>query len=155
MTIQRSEQVHNAFWKIFVSISLSTFYFTMLAWPFGLTQTGYMASRAFLAGAIMFAISIPAWIINIKREFFSDEMEAAKTAEAKAPVYHTIGQLALNNKWLSPSEIEQIIFCQEADGETFGRVAVKRNFLTLTQVKSLLAMQSSMKKEPSMEAVES
>ena len=154
MNTQKSEKAHSAFWKTVVCVSLSAFYFAMLAWPFGLTETGYMASRAFLAAAVMFAISIPVWIINIKREFFSVEAEAPKTAEVKEQVFHKIGQLAVNNKWLSPAEIKQIMYCQEADGEKFGQVAVKRNFLTITQVKSLLAMQSSMKREPSMGVVD-
>ncbi len=146
MTNQESKKTHSAFWKTFVCVSLSAFYIAMLAWPFGLSEHGYIATRALLAGSIMFAISIPAWIINIKREFFSAEAEVAEKVEVTNQEEQTIGELALSNKWLSPAEVKQVMFCQKIDGKTFGQVAVKRNFLTLTQVKSLLESQSNMRR---------
>ena len=50
------------------SVGSPAFYIAMLAWPFGLSEQGYIATRALLAGSVMFAISIPAWFINIKRD---------------------------------------------------------------------------------------
>jgi hypothetical protein len=154
MTNQKASKSHQVFWKTFVCVSLSAFYIAMLAWPFGLSEQGYMASRALLAGSIMLAISIPAWIINIKREFMSDAAREAQTGEAREQVIQKIGQLAMNNKWLTPEEVRQVIFCQKADGKKFGQVAVKRNYLTLSQVKSLLSTQSSMKRNGAVEAID-
>ena len=99
-----------------------------------------------IAGVIFFAISIPAWIINAKREFFSksEVVESAVVVEA-APVRKTmeLGQLAVLNKWLSPNEVKQILYCQEFDGMSFDKVAVKRNFLTMTQVKALFDLKGT------------
>jgi len=53
-----------------------------------------------------------------------------------------LGQIAVLNKWPNPDEVKQILYCQEYDGMSFGKVAVKRNFLTMTQVKALLEMQT-------------
>jgi aspartate ammonia-lyase len=131
-------------WKIATCVALSTFYFAMLAYPFGVTGGGYVIERVLIAGAIFFAISIPVWIVNVKREFFSE----AEVAEEKVTVQAeparrkmNIGQIAVLNKWLSPNEVKQILYCQEYDGKSFEKVAVKRNFLTMTQVKALLEMQ--------------
>ncbi|MCK4837846.1 MAG: hypothetical protein KAS94_03535, partial [Desulfobulbaceae bacterium] len=126
--------------------ALSTFYFAMLAYPFGVTGGGYVVERALVAGVIFFAISIPAWIVNVKREFFSGAEVAAKDVAVKvepARQVMNIGQLAVLNKWLSPNEVKQILYCQEYDGMSFDKVAVKRNFLTMTQVKALLEMQGA------------
>ena len=100
----------------------------------------------------MFAISIPAWFINIKREFMAEE--AREAAAEQVQELDKIGQLALDNKWLSPDEVRQVMYCQKADGKKFGQVAVKRNFLTLTQVKSLLSTQSNMKRNATVKATE-
>ncbi len=149
MTNQKSSKTYQIFWKTTVCVSLSAVYIAALAWPFGLSEQGYVASRALLAGSVMFAISIPAWFINVKREFMAKE---AQTAGEQEQVLDKIGELALNNKWLSPDEVKQVMFCQKADGKKFGQVAVKRNFLTLTQVKSLLNTQSNMKRNVTVEA---
>lgn len=130
--------------KTATCVALSTFYFAMLAYPFGVTGDGYVIERVLIAGAIFFAISIPAWIVNANREFFSEtaaaENKVAVSAEpARAPM--DIGQLAVMHKWLSPDEVNQILYCQKYDGMSFDKVAVKRNFLTLTQVKALFEMQ--------------
>lgn len=146
----------NAIWKTTTCIALSTFYFAMLAYPLGVTGEGYMVERALIAGVIFFAISIPAWIVNVKREFFGKaEVVEKEVATEAVPVRPTmdIGQLAVLNKWLTPNEVKQILYCQEFDGMSFDKVAVKRNFLTMTQVKALFdlkgtpdpAMQSSKK----------
>ena len=131
-------------WKIATCIALSTFYFAMLAYPFGVTGEGYVIERVLIAGAIFFAISIPAWIVNAKREFLSEaEVVESNVAVKAEPARKTmnIGQLAVLNKWLSPNEVKQILYCQEYDGTSFDKVAIKRNFLTMTQVKALFEMQ--------------
>ncbi|KPJ99148.1 MAG: hypothetical protein AMJ60_05935, partial [Desulfobacterales bacterium SG8_35] len=69
----------------------------------------------------------------------------SRTLQAKEHMLQKIGQLAMSKKWLSPDEVRQIMFCQKADEAKFGQVAVKRNFLTLTQVKSLLSLQERIK----------
>ena len=133
-----------AIWKTATCIALSTFYFAMLAYPFGVSGEGYVLERALIAGVIFFAISIPAWIVNVKREFFSKAEVVEGAAAVKAvPVRQAmdIGQLAVLNKWLSPNEVKQILYCQEFDGMSFDKVAVKRNFLTMTQVKALFELQ--------------
>ena len=134
----------NALWKTVTCIALSTFYFAMLAYPFGVTGEGYVAERVLIAGVLFFAISIPAWIINAKREFFSEAAAVESKVAVKAEPARkemNIGQLAVMNKWLSPNEVKQILYCQEYDGMSFDKVAVKRNFLTMTQVKALFEMQ--------------
>ena len=60
-------------WKTMTCILLSMFYFAMLAYPFGVSKDGYMVNQALIAGVIFFAISIPAWIINVKREFYGNK----------------------------------------------------------------------------------
>ena len=134
----------SAKWKTASCVALSMFYFAMLAYPFGVTGEGYVVERVLIAGAIFFAISIPAWIVNAKREFFSKAEVVEKKVAVKAePTREAmdIGQLAVLNKWLSPNEVKQILYCQEYDGMSFDKVAVKRNFLTMTQVKALFEMQ--------------
>jgi len=76
-----------------------------------------------------------------------------RTLQTKEHMLQKIGQLAMRKKWLSPDEVRQIIFCQKTDEAKFGQVAVKRNFLTLTQVKSLLSIQEGIKRN-AMAAVE-
>jgi hypothetical protein len=99
-----------------------------------------------IAGVILFTISVPLWIINVKREFFTakEEVQEAAVAESAAQNAYKvtdIAQLALLNNWINPEELKQILFCQESDKKNFGEVAVKRNFLTMSQVKALLQMQ--------------
>ena len=134
----------DAIWKTATCVALSTFYFAMLAYPFGVTGEGYVVERVLIAGVLFFAISIPAWVINAKREFFSEaalaEGEVAAAPEP-APTPLDIGQLAVMNKWLTPEEVKQILYCQKYDGMSFDKVAVKRNFLTMTQAKALFEMQ--------------
>ena len=142
MTTGKSDKVKKVLRKTIVCMSLSSFYFAMLAWPFGLTEQGYVLTRAILAGLVMFAISSPVWVINIKRELAREET-AEETTVVEEKVTQTIGQLAMENKWLSPSEVRQIIFCQKSEGGNFGQVAVKRNYLTLSQVKALMNMQAN------------
>ncbi|MDF1577268.1 MAG: hypothetical protein P1P81_02365 [Desulfobulbales bacterium] len=134
----------NAIRKTAICVALSTFYFAMLAYPFGVTGDGYVVERVLLAGALFFAISIPAWIVNARREFFTETVAAdtgvvISTEPARAPL--DIAQLAVMHKWLTPDEIKQILYCQKHDGMSFDKVAVKRNFLTMTQVKALFEMQ--------------
>lgn len=124
--------------KTATCMGLSTCYFAMLAYPFGVTGNGYVVERALIAGAIFFAVSIPAWIINVRREFFS---EALTTEAEPARRVDNIGQLAVLNKWLSPNDVKQILYCQEYDGMSFDKVAVKRNFLTVEQISTLFKMQ--------------
>ena len=136
----------NAFWKISTGAALTMFYFAMLAYPFGVTRDGYFVERALIAGLVFFAISIPVWIVNIKREFFSEteviEREVAVKSEPTCKEMD-IGQLAVLNKWLTADEVKQIIYCQELDGMSFEQVAVKRNFLTMMQVKALHQIQTT------------
>ena len=145
MKTLKTSQKNSSIWKTATCIGLSLFYFALLAYPFGVTAEGFMVERMLIAGVVFFAISIPAWIVNLKREFFTPEEETTEVEEAAVKnVYKVtdIGQLALINNWITPKELKQILFCQECDDKKFGEVAVKRNFLTLTQVKSLLRMQS-------------
>jgi hypothetical protein len=148
-TLTRSQK-QSGVWKTASCIGLSLFYFALLAYPFGVTAGGFMVERMLIAGVILFALSIPVWIINLKREFFTPMEESTHVAEevaesvAEKKVYKVtdLGQLALINNWITPSELKQILFCQEYDKKKFGEVAVKRNFLTMSQVKALLQMQS-------------
>jgi len=55
-----------------------------------------------------------------------------------------IGALAMSNGWLSPSEIKQIRYCQKDNGYKFGKIAVRRNYLTSEQVALILEIQLSM-----------
>lgn len=151
MKTLKMNRKESAFWKTATVMGLSTFYFAMLAYPFGVTRDGYVVERALIAGVIFFAISIPAWIINLKREFFTPAPAASREGLAVAEKSQSgalkIGQLARSNQWLSPKEIKQVLFCQDCDGKKFGEVAVKRNFLTMSQVKSLLDMQQAQRQE--------
>ncbi len=138
--------------KTVLCIVMSTFYFAMLAYPFGVAIEGYVWQKAVIAAVIFFAISIPAWIINVKREFYG----AAQTEGAVEGLLEneldlavsgrkarTIGELARMQHWLTSEEIAQISFCQEGEpGSTFGEIAIKRNYLTPQQVDDLLAMQT-------------
>ncbi len=92
MTNQKTTSKNEVFGKAIMCLGLSTVYIAALAWPFGLSEHGYVATRAILAGSIMFAISVPVWVINIKRELASAE-EKAK-AEAKEKVSQKVGHLA-------------------------------------------------------------
>jgi hypothetical protein len=63
-------------------------------------------------------------------------------------LYHSkykrrIGTLAMSNGWLSSVEVKQILYCQKDCGSKFGEVAVRRNYLTLQQVASILEVQPS------------
>jgi [pyruvate, water dikinase]-phosphate phosphotransferase / [pyruvate, water dikinase] kinase len=75
------------------------------------------------------------------------------TLQEKEHMLQKIGQLAMSKNWLSPDEVRQIMFCQNADETKFGQVAVKRNFLTHSQVESLLSIQEGLKRNV-MEAVD-
>ena len=139
--------------KTAMCIVMSMFYFAMLAYPFGVAMEGYVWQKAVIAGVIFFAISIPAWIVNLKREFYDatatestvEEMlenELDVTVPENITKVSKIGELARMNKWLTLEEIAQIRFCQEGErGSTFGQIAVKRNYLTKEQLDTLLAMQ--------------
>lgn len=133
----------------------------MLAYPFGVTGDGYVPQRALIAGVIFFAISIPAWIVNVKKELLTAPGAltvregaahgAPSTIQSRAAGRgylavnasgSRIGELALTKRMLSPAEIKQILFCQRGDcGKRFGEIAVKRNYLTPAQVDLLLEMQ--------------
>lgn len=141
--------------KTAMCIVMSMFYFAMLAYPFGVAMEGYVWQKAVIAGVIFFAISIPAWIVNLKREFYDATATEGTVEEmleneldVSAPENSTraskIGELARMNKWLTLEDIAQIRFCQEGErGSTFGQIAVKRNYLTKEQLNTLLAMQSA------------
>ena len=156
------------YWKIAACIALSMIYFLMLAYPFGVSMHGYMWHKVIIAMAIFFAISIPAWIINIKNEFFNQAEEtateekyvssksfqsssdlnpiAAENENVFSPLTMSqarIGELAASKKWLSSNEINQILFCQNVDDKSrFGEVAIKRNYLSSDQVSELLDLQA-------------
>lgn len=116
---------------------------------------GYVWQKAMIAGVIFFAISIPAWIVNLKREFYSAtvveetvetmmEKELNLATPGSASKVRRIGELARLQKWLTLEDIAQILFCQGGEcGSSFGQIAVKRNYLTPQQVDSLLAMQKT------------
>jgi len=141
-TNDSASSVTTTYWKTATCVVLSMFYFAMLAYPFGVSGEGYVLNKALIAAVIFFAISIPAWIINIKREFLSPDQEATNTEEdSNEHACLKVGQLAMNKSWLSPEEIKQILFCQTGNGKKFGEIAVQRNYLSLAQVNSLLAMQ--------------
>jgi len=139
--------------KTALCIVMSMFYFAMLAYPFGVAMEGYVWQKAVIAGVIFFAISIPAWIVNLKREFYDasategtvEEMlenELDVTAPENIMKVGKIGELARMNKWLTLEDIAQILFCQGGEcGSKFGQIAVKRNYLTKEQLDTLLAMQ--------------
>ena len=159
MKADKLNKSQNPIWKTMTCILLSMFYFSMLAYPFGVSKEGYMANQVLIAGVIFFAISIPAWIINVKREFYSGEQEADETQNVAVGGHELaqqrmgvslkvnsqrsrIGELALMRKWLTPKEIKQILFCQRGDcGNMFGEIAIKRNYLNKEQVSDLLAWQ--------------
>lgn len=142
--------------KTAMCIVLSMFYFAMLAYPFGVAMEGYVWQKALIAGVIFFAISIPAWIVNLKREFYDATATEAGTVEEmmerELDVSHydnlvkasKIGELARVQKWLTLEDIAQILFCQGGEcGSKFGQIAIKRNYLTKDQVETLLAMQQA------------
>ena len=140
------------FWKTATCVALSMFYFAMLAYPFGVTSEGYVPHKALIAVVIFFAISIPAWIVNVRKLLLNPEEEEEYAGEAvahEAPEAgyvareggSKIGELAMMKKWLGPKEISQILFCQRGDNSRFGEIAVQRNYLTKEQVESLLTMQ--------------
>jgi hypothetical protein len=54
------------------------------------------------------------------------------------------GSIAVSKGWLSPDEVKEIVYCQKYEGDKFGEVAIKRNFLTTQQVDSLLEIQTTM-----------
>jgi hypothetical protein len=139
--IMKKANRQNAIRKTATCVALSTFYFAILAYPFGVTGEGYVVERVLLAGALFFAISIPAWIVNARREFFTEAVAAEVVVGAEPARMLDIGQLAVMHKWLTPDEVKQILFCQKHDGMSFDKVAVKRNFLTMTQAKALFEMQ--------------
>lgn len=155
--MKTSEKVkgQNPIWKTMTCILLSMFYFVMLAYPFGVSKDGYMINQVLIAGVIFFAISIPAWIINVKREFYGEDEavesqplhaeEAAMSRKVTLDVRaggNRIGELAVMKKWLTPKEIKQILFCQRSDQENmFGEIAIKRNYLNPEQVDTLLNWQ--------------
>jgi len=138
--------------KTAMCIVMSMFYFAMLAYPFGVALEGYVWQKAAIAGVIFFAISIPAWIVNLKREFYSatategavedmlenelDQYSPGNTNQAR-----TIGEMAMMKNWLTFEDIAQIRFCQNGEqGSTFSQVAIKRNYLTRQQVDALMGM---------------
>lgn len=138
--------------KTALCIVMSMFYFAMLAYPFGVAMEGYVWQKAVIAGVIFFAISIPAWIVNLKREFYRgtaaegavDEMlenELDLSAPGNGAGGKTLSELAQMKHWLTPDEIAQIHFCQHGDERgSFSQIAIKRNYLTRQQVDSLLGM---------------
>lgn len=141
--------------KTALCILLSMFYLAMLAYPFGVAMEGYVWQKAVLAAVVLFALSIPAWIINLKREFYDgtqtegtvedvleNELDLSSTINYNK--FMTLGELAQMERWLTSEEIAQIRFCQDGEpGSTFGEIAVKRNFLTPQQVAALEAMQTT------------
>lgn len=141
--------------KTALCIVMSMFYFAMLAYPFGVAMEGYVWQKAMIAGVIFFAISIPAWIVNLKREFYNAtateetvetmmEKELDLSTPGSASQVSRIGELARLQKWLSLEDIAQILFCQGGESASkFGQIAVKRNYLTPQQVEALLAMQKT------------
>jgi hypothetical protein len=136
--------------KTALCIVASMFYFVMLAYPFGVAMEGYVWQKAVIAGVIFFAISVPAWIVNLKREFYSttasegavkdmleNELDLVDVGSTKKA--HTISELAQMRHWLTAEEIAQIHFCQQGEhGSSFSQIAIKRNYLTREQADMLL-----------------
>ena len=54
------------------------------------------------------------------------------------------GTIAVSKGWLSPDEVKEIAYCQKYEGDKFGEIAIKRNFLTTQQVDSILKIQTTM-----------
>ena len=52
-----------------------------------------------------------------------------------------IGKLAVNNQLLTKDEVSQILFCQKHSDKKFGEIAVRRNFLKISDIDALLIMQ--------------
>jgi hypothetical protein len=138
--------------KTALCIVMSMFYFAMLAYPFGVAMEGYVWQKAVIAGVIFFAISIPAWIVNLKREFYGAEqvegaaevmregaVDLSRPENAMKPTM--IGEMAKMQQWLTVDDVAQILYCQEAEDNTkFGQIAIKRNYLSREQVDELLNM---------------
>ncbi len=129
--------------KTALCIVMSMFYFAMLAYPFGVTAEGYVWQKVLIAGLIFFAISIPAWIVNLKREFYDETASEAAVEDIENINASKIGEIARTKNWLTVEDISQILFCQGGEsGSKFGEVAVKRNYLTPQQVDTLLCIQA-------------
>jgi hypothetical protein len=52
-----------------------------------------------------------------------------------------IGKLAVDNQMLTKDEVSQVLFCQKHSDEKFGEIAVRRNFLKISDMDALLIMQ--------------
>ena len=133
--------------KSALCIVMSMFYFAMLAYPFGVAMEGYVWQKAVIAGVIFFAISIPAWIVNLKREFYgAEQTETAEervdlTLPENAMKASGLGELARMQKWLTVDDVAHVLFREDAESEDkFEQIAVKRNVLSHEQVDSLLVM---------------
>ncbi|MBA3016080.1 MAG: hypothetical protein KKD63_07420 [Proteobacteria bacterium] len=151
MNKNETTQTMSAEKKTAICIVMSMFYFAMLAYPFGVAMEGFVWQKAMIAGVIFFAISIPAWIVNLKREFYDHALvqdTVKDTNESFATTssmnFNNIAQMAQRRNWLTAEEINQIRFCLEGEQDsTFDQVAIKRNYLSKQQVETLLATQSA------------
>jgi hypothetical protein len=57
---------------------------------------------------------------------------------------HRTGTIAVSKGWLSPDEVKEIAYCQKYEGDKFGEIAIKRNFLSTQQVESILEIQTTL-----------
>ena len=88
MKTQVTSREYDVYRKTGICMVLSLFYFAMLAYPFGVSSDGYVAQRALIAGVIFFVISIPAWVVNVRKEI-SAASEKTAASEAVAEEDHT------------------------------------------------------------------
>lgn len=152
MNKTETTQTMSAEKKTVMCIVMSMFYFAMLAYPFGVAMEGFVWQKALIAGVIFFAISIPAWIVNLKREFY-DPAQVEGTVENRLESFSTprngmsidtMIQMAMKRNWLTSEDIAQIRFCMDGEKDSsFDQVAIKRNYLTAQQVETLLATQAA------------
>ncbi|MDP2107176.1 MAG: hypothetical protein Q8J76_14360, partial [Desulfobulbaceae bacterium] len=123
MNTNKTTQKLSAEKKTALCIVMSMFYFAMLAYPFGVSVEGYVWQKVLIAAVIFFAISIPAWIINLKREFYDVqkaegtvgellENEIDVNAHENTAKISRIGELARAQRWLTLEDTAQILFCQ-------------------------------------------
>ena len=122
MITQKKKKDHSAFYKAALCIGLSFFYMAMLVYPLGVTESGYMAERAFLSGALLFLVTIPVWIITIRREFFGKEAAEGAAEESQIRYVQRVGQLAHENNRLSTAEVKQM----DHDGKRLGPVPSRK-----------------------------
>lgn len=103
---------------------IENFLIVLLLLPFGLrgVLTTPMVDNLMIIGVLA---ALPVLLIYIHERSKPDK----------------IGKLAIKNQVLTKDEVTQIMFCQKHSDEKFGEIAVRRNFLGISDLKALLVMQ--------------